>query len=172
MNTLRRIIAVIDLFSPESRVGAIAIATARQHAAELHFVALFDHIIPWQAGDQPPPGSPQERFVLIETQLRERLRHYAAHSGSPDASCTIITGPPGEELCQMAHEWHADLIFADRQTSRTLRNSWVPWLSPITSFPCKIEIVAEERRHRLLHVLDFMRMIKKKRGSGGLPPGC
>ena len=152
---MRRIIAVVDLFSPGSKTGRVAIATAGKHLAELHFVALFDHLDDVTLGGASKL-SPQERFRHTEMELLKRLRQHTASMGVHDATCTVLTGHPGEELSRMAQQWRADLIMADRVTARTIHNSWIPWFHTVTSLPCRLQVIAEERKNLWMYVAHWL----------------
>ncbi|MBF0145937.1 MAG: universal stress protein [Magnetococcales bacterium] len=142
MKSLRRIIAVIDLFSSGERVGNAASALAEKHRAQLRLVTLHDHLD--ALDDLPHNLSPEERFSRIETNLLQRLRQYALRLGIRAADCSIITGHPGTQLSQMAGQWNADLILSDPHVARTLHNGWVPWLETITPLPCRLQVVHQE----------------------------
>ncbi|MBF0109418.1 MAG: universal stress protein [Magnetococcales bacterium] len=154
---MHRIIAVVDLFSPECVVAEVAWATVRRHGGEMIFFAMFDHLshVP---DESHIASSSSERFVRIEAFLLERLKQHVASRGIHDVSCAILSGNPGEELNRIARDWGADLIMADRNTARVLHNGWVPFLSSLTPLPCKIHIVPPERKGRMSRVLHLLGM--------------
>ncbi|MEO5376181.1 MAG: universal stress protein [Magnetococcus sp. DMHC-6] len=141
-----RLIALIDLFSQEEKVTSTAIQLAEKHAAKLHFVTLFDHIGNLTA-DHDFTRTPKEQFRYLEAKLLELLIHQTNQLGAKEAVYTVLSGPPSQELSQLASKWGADLILANNSIARTIYNDWMPHAYTATPLPCKLHIVADEEKN-------------------------
>lgn len=143
MNKSQHIIAVIDLFDSTEEVTRVSRSMVYRDSTAVRFVALFDHLRD-SSHSSAEHLSSEERFRKCEMELLQQLKDHLRKKGMPEAECFVLTGPPAEELGQMARQWGADLILTDQHTARTIYNSWTPFFQALTPLPCRIQVVTPE----------------------------
>lgn len=108
LTAYRRILLVLELSEDSLRIGARAVALARQLGATIELLHVIERL------PVEPMAETLAALVRIEDELfdraRERLSALAIELGVPQAPCRVEAGSVKAEIVRVARQRQADLI--------------------------------------------------------------
>lgn len=152
-----KILAAIDQSSLSQLVfnQALELAKANQSKLLLFHCVTADTVTlssPFSGEFGLPPQlvnqAYQTEFIRLEQQvhhIRSLLKHYCelANSQGVIAECDYKTVEPGQGLCQVAQQWHADLIVLGRRGRKGLAEALLGSVSNyvLHHAPCAVLVI-------------------------------
>lgn len=153
----KKILAAIDQSSLSQLVFEQALELAKVNQAKL----LLFHCVTADTVTLSPPfsgefGLPaqlvnqayQTEFIRLEQQvhhIQSLLKHYCnlANDQGVMVECDYKTVEPGQGLCQMAQQWHADLIVVGRRGRKGLAEALLGSVSNyvLHHAPCAVLVI-------------------------------